>query len=123
MAPALPFVLVIEAYLIGSIPFSFLVVKIIAGADIRSHGSRNVGATNVGRVLGWRLGILVFALDFAKGALPTGAAIVASGQWLAATTRPYSQFAPVGGANRKTICGLYREAMQRDTRNSGRREA
>ncbi|HEY4640872.1 MAG TPA: glycerol-3-phosphate acyltransferase, partial [Thermoanaerobaculia bacterium] len=49
MAQALPYVLIVAAYLIGSIPFSFLVVKFVAGADIRAHGSRNVGATNVAR--------------------------------------------------------------------------
>ena len=38
MAQALPFILIVAAYLIGSIPFSFLVVKIVAGADIRAHG-------------------------------------------------------------------------------------
>ena len=52
MAQALPFILIVAAYLIGSIPFSFLVVKIVAGADIRTHGSRNVGATNVARNFG-----------------------------------------------------------------------
>jgi acyl-phosphate glycerol 3-phosphate acyltransferase len=61
------------AYLIGAIPFGYLVAR-WHGVDIFQHGSGNIGATNVGRVLGKRLGILVFVLDFAKGALPTVAA-------------------------------------------------
>jgi acyl-phosphate glycerol 3-phosphate acyltransferase len=58
------------AYLIGSMPFGFLVAR-WRGVDIFKQGSGNIGATNVGRVLGRRFGLLVFALDFAKGALPT----------------------------------------------------
>jgi acyl phosphate:glycerol-3-phosphate acyltransferase len=67
MASALPYLLIIAAYLIGSIPFSFLVVKLAAGADIRHHGSRNVGATNVARTFGKVPGIIALALDIAKG--------------------------------------------------------
>jgi len=62
-----PAALVLLAYLIGSIPFSFLVVRLIAGADIRQHGSRNVGATNVARTAGKLPGILALVLDIAKG--------------------------------------------------------
>lgn len=67
MAPALPYLLLLAAYLIGSIPFSFLVVKVAAGADIRYHGSRNVGATNVARTFGKLPGLIALALDIAKG--------------------------------------------------------
>jgi glycerol-3-phosphate acyltransferase PlsY len=67
MAPALPYLLLVAAYLIGSIPFSFLVVKVAAGADIRYHGSRNVGATNVARTFGKLPGGVALALDIAKG--------------------------------------------------------
>jgi acyl-phosphate glycerol 3-phosphate acyltransferase len=56
------------AYVIGSIPFGYLVAR-AKGVDIFQQGSGNIGATNVGRVLGWRYGILVFVLDFLKGAL------------------------------------------------------
>ncbi len=59
------------AYLIGSIPFGFLIARWVAGIDIRTHGSGNIGATNVGRVLGLRFFVVVFLLDFAKGYLPT----------------------------------------------------
>lgn len=56
------------AYLIGSIPFGFLLTGMIKRADIRRYGSGNIGATNVMRVMGWRAGMLVFLLDAAKGA-------------------------------------------------------
>ena len=62
-----------SAYLVGSIPFGYLVAR-AKGIDIREHGSGNIGATNVGRVLGKRLGRAVFFLDFAKGAAPVVAA-------------------------------------------------
>src|SRR3954452_11157034 len=62
-----PAALLVLAYLIGSIPFSFLVVKLAAGKDIRHHGSRNVGATNVARTFGKVPGIIALALDIAKG--------------------------------------------------------
>ncbi len=65
------------SYLIGAIPFGYVLAR-WRGVDIRQQGSGNIGATNVGRVLGRRLGILVFVLDFAKGAVPAAAAT-----WLA----------------------------------------
>ncbi|OCL28030.1 acyl-phosphate glycerol 3-phosphate acyltransferase [Orenia metallireducens] len=55
------------AYLLGSIPFALLVVKLVKGVDIREYGSGNVGATNAFRVLGLGLGILVALLDIGKG--------------------------------------------------------
>ena len=58
----------IAAYLLGSIPFGYLVAK-SRGVDIRTVGSKNIGATNVFRTLGKGCGILTFALDMAKGAL------------------------------------------------------
>lgn len=57
-------------YLIGSIPFAYVVVKLVKGIDIRSVGSGNVGATNVGRVIGKWGFITVFILDMLKGLLP-----------------------------------------------------
>ena len=83
MAPALPFILIIAAYLIGSIPFSYLVVKLVAGADIRAHGSRNVGATNVARNFGKMPGIVALLLDIAKGygAVALARWIVARPDW------------------------------------------
>src|SRR5713101_761686 len=61
------------SYLIGGVPFGWLVAR-WRGVDILRQGSGNIGATNVGRLLGRRLGILVFCLDFAKGALPVAIA-------------------------------------------------
>lgn len=54
-------------YLLGAIPFSYLLGRLVKGIDIREHGSGNVGATNVGRVLGWRYYPLALALDLGKG--------------------------------------------------------
>jgi acyl phosphate:glycerol-3-phosphate acyltransferase len=71
MSPeTLALALVAAAYFIGAIPFGFLTAKIVRGIDIRQHGSGNIGATNVGRVLGGRWGILVLLLDLLKGLLP-----------------------------------------------------
>src|SRR5262249_4008423 len=63
----------VPAYLIGSVPFGYLVAK-WRGIDIFRYGSGNIGATHVGRVLGKSYGLLVFLLDFLKGAIPVAAA-------------------------------------------------
>jgi glycerol-3-phosphate acyltransferase PlsY len=68
-----PLAFLIGGYLIGSIPWAWLIGR-GHGIDIRRHGSGNVGATNVSRVLGKRWGVLCFALDFLKGFLPVLAA-------------------------------------------------
>jgi acyl phosphate:glycerol-3-phosphate acyltransferase len=68
------FLTTLAAYLLGAIPFGFLVAR-MRGVNIFEHGSGNIGATNVGRVLGRRLGLFVFALDFAKGAGPVALAL------------------------------------------------
>jgi len=80
---ALPLALVVAAYLIGSIPFSFLVVKLVAGKDIRTHGSHNVGATNVARTAGRGAGVIALLFDIAKGYLAVVLArwIVAQPAW------------------------------------------
>jgi glycerol-3-phosphate acyltransferase PlsY len=59
----------LAAYLLGSLPFGLFAGR-LAGIDLRQHGSGNVGATNVVRVLGKRIGITVFVLDFLKGLIP-----------------------------------------------------
>lgn len=58
------------AFIIGSIPTAYLAGRIFKGIDIRQHGSGNVGATNALRVMGKKIGALVFFLDFIKGFLP-----------------------------------------------------
>ncbi len=62
---------VVAAYLAGSIPFGYLIAYAVKGIDIRTVGSGNLGATNVGRNLGFRYFILVLLLDLLKGFLPT----------------------------------------------------
>jgi len=62
-------VIVILAYLVGSIPSSIIISKMVRGIDIRDHGSGNAGGSNVFRVLGWKYGILVIFLDALKGSL------------------------------------------------------
>ncbi|MFQ5429834.1 MAG: glycerol-3-phosphate acyltransferase, partial [Phycisphaerae bacterium] len=60
--------LFLASYLLGAVPFG-LIVSRLKGVDIRKHGSGNIGATNVGRVLGREWGALVLLLDATKGAL------------------------------------------------------
>ncbi len=85
--------LLVAAYLIGAIPFGLLIGRLV-GADVRRAGSGNIGATNVGRVLGKKLGALTLVCDMAKGFLPV---------WLAASLLPDTT------ANREWLvmaCGL-----------------
>ena len=62
------FVIVAVAYLLGSIPWGYVAGR-LAGVDVRQHGSGNIGATNVLRVLGKRWGLPVFVADAVKGFL------------------------------------------------------
>ena len=82
-----PVALIVSAYLVGSIPFSFLVVRLVAGRDLREEGSRNVGATNVARTAGKIPGIIALLLDIAKGY-----AAVALARWMVG--QPGWPFAP-----------------------------
>jgi glycerol-3-phosphate acyltransferase PlsY len=84
MMPALALV---AAYLIGAIPFGFLLVKWKTGADIREAGSGNTGATNVLRTTGWKIGSATLLLDIAKGYLAVwlaGRLTEGSAAWMAA---------------------------------------
>lgn len=61
--------LILLAYLLGSAPMGYLVVKLVKGDDIRKYGSGNIGATNVGRVMGKKWAIAVGIFDITKGGL------------------------------------------------------
>ena len=58
---------IVIAYLLGGIPFGFLLVKLTRGTDVRESGSGNIGATNVLRTTGRAAGVATLALDIAKG--------------------------------------------------------
>ncbi len=108
--------LLAAAYLLGSIPFSYLVARQFGVADVRSVGSGNVGATNVMRSAGKTAGILAFLLDASKGAVAallvqrfsTGSTLPA----LAAATAVVGHMYPVwlgfrGGKGVATGCGAF----------------
>ena len=78
-----PLLILVGAYLAGSLPFGLIVARVAKGIDIREHGSKNIGATNVTRVLGAKWGALCFVLDVLKGALP-----IALPKWLFAWDDP-----------------------------------
>jgi len=69
--------LILIAYLLGSIPFGYLIVRVLAGADVRATGSGGTGATNVSRRAGKAAGLITLMLDAVKGA----AAIVVT-RWM-----------------------------------------
>jgi acyl phosphate:glycerol-3-phosphate acyltransferase len=87
----------LAAFACGSIPFGYVLARWVRGIDIRQHGSGNIGATNVWRVMGARWGLAVFVLDFLKGAVP-----VWGGIWLAA--RSGTNVGP--GGLLPVLCGL-----------------
>jgi glycerol-3-phosphate acyltransferase PlsY len=96
MSPLVP--VVTGAYLLGSIPFSFLVARAFGVVDVRRVGSGNVGATNVLRNAGRRAGALALALDGAKGVL----AVI-----LAARLAPTSTVAPALAAVAAVLGHMY----------------
>ncbi len=73
----------IGSYVLGSIPAAYIAGR-ARGIDLRKHGSGNLGATNVIRVLGARIGLLVFAFDMLKGAVP----VVLFPRWVPADVMP-----------------------------------
>ena len=73
------FLFILAGYLIGGIPFGYLIGR-MRGVDVRTVGSKNIGATNVYRTVGHKWGFLAFFCDFLKGLLPTIAALVMVGQ-------------------------------------------
>ncbi|HSE67878.1 MAG TPA: glycerol-3-phosphate 1-O-acyltransferase PlsY [Gemmatimonadales bacterium] len=62
--------LLLGSYLCGAVPTSYLVAKWFRGIDLREHGSKNLGATNLYRTLGWKFALPVGVIDVAKGAIP-----------------------------------------------------
>ncbi len=67
--------LVVVAYLVGAIPFGMVVARLFGGADLRSRGSGNIGATNAARVLGKKAGAATLLCDVLKGFFPVLAAL------------------------------------------------
>jgi glycerol-3-phosphate acyltransferase PlsY len=65
---------IVGGYLVGAIPFGWL-IGTMRGVDIRQLGSKNIGATNCGRVCGWPFGVAAFLLDVAKGFVPVFTAV------------------------------------------------
>lgn len=96
-------VCILASYLVGAIPFGLLLGR-LAGADVRLAGSGNIGATNVGRVLGKKMGILTLVCDVGKGFLPV---------WGVALLLPETTAAPTAIASTLAVkdlivvlCGL-----------------
>ena len=84
--PALSIILAILAsYLLGATPTSYIAGKLGRGIDLREHGSKNLGATNVYRILGWKYAIPVALFDIAKGAIP----VLFFSRWAGAAQHPW----------------------------------
>jgi glycerol-3-phosphate acyltransferase PlsY len=75
-------VIVLGAYLLGSVPFGYLIPRLVRGEDVRTRGSGNVGASNVWRVYGRSLGVPVALLDVAKGFVPAAVGLWLGGDWV-----------------------------------------
>jgi glycerol-3-phosphate acyltransferase PlsY len=73
----LGWMLVAASYVAGSVPFGLLLGRFVAGVDVRQAGSGNIGATNVARTAGRRLGVLTLLLDAAKGGIPVAVTALA----------------------------------------------
>jgi glycerol-3-phosphate acyltransferase PlsY len=107
----------LAAYVLGATPTAYLAGRLASGIDLREHGSRNLGATNVYRVLGWAWAIPVALIDIAKGAIPIAlfAHWAGSEPWLAVAVgvsavlghifSPYVGFK--GGKGVATAAGMF----------------
>jgi glycerol-3-phosphate acyltransferase PlsY len=73
----MPWLIVIAAYLLGCLPTAYIAGRILKSVDIRQIGDGNMGAANAYRQLGPKIGIMVGAIDAAKGALAVGIALMA----------------------------------------------
>lgn len=81
---------IVASYLLGATPTSYVAGRLGRGIDLRQHGSKNLGATNVYRILGWKYAIPVGLFDVAKGAI----SVALFGRWAAGP----AWLAPVLGA-------------------------
>ena len=70
------------SYLLGSIPFAFLLTRLATGLDVRHLGSGNIGAANAFRVTRLSLGLVVLVLDAMKGALAVMLSVEINNQWV-----------------------------------------
>lgn len=70
------------AYVLGSIPFGLVIAKATCGIDPRLDGSKNVGATNVARLCGFKYGVATLLCDLLKGAIPVAIAYYISDGWI-----------------------------------------
>ena len=103
------------SYLLGATPTSYIAGKLGRGIDLREHGSKNLGATNVYRILGWKYAIPVALVDIAKGAGPVLLARSSSSGWLPVVVggaavlghmfSPYVSFK--GGKGVATAAGMF----------------
>jgi acyl phosphate:glycerol-3-phosphate acyltransferase len=92
MSPIIPVAVILGSYLLGSIPTGLLVAR-ARGVDIRAVGSGNIGATNVSRSLGKKLGALVLLADAIKGFAP----VFAVSRWLPPAIVAAAGFAAIAG--------------------------
>jgi glycerol-3-phosphate acyltransferase PlsY len=83
-------VFLLLAFLLGAIPFSFIIAKRVRGIDLRHHGSGNLGATNVFRNLGPRWGMICLLLDMAKGAVAVWLMTMLVDGWQAHQPTPFN---------------------------------
>lgn len=94
----------VASFAIGSIPFGLLIAR-SKGVDIREHGSGNIGATNVYRVIGARAGVVCFVLDVCKGLVPAlGASLVAGSGVVSSSSAQVLALVPIVSAA-SSICG------------------
>lgn len=90
------------AYLLGSIPFGYVIARLFFGIDIRKHGSGNIGFSNVLRTLGWKPAVAVFLGDALKGV----AAVVIAGVSQDATLALAAGLAAIAGHNWPVFLGF-----------------
>src|SRR5262245_3775416 len=109
-------ILIAGGYVAGSMPWGLWIVRLFRGEDIRTKGSGNIGATNVWRVYGRRLGLAVVILDTAKGFVPAfvatklvghGVGVLAGGAAMFGHSRPLFLGFRRGGKMVATTAGAF----------------